>query len=382
MNRLRIVFVCVLVLTLVATGCGKKDGKPAVSGRTSSQEAHARSGGRGESGAGEGAGRPAIPVAVQTAFSGTIASYYKTTATLAAEKEAQVLARATGIVESLAVEEGAEVTADTPLLTITNDEYRLRLQQATARTANLRSKFERMEAMKVEELSTEEEYEAARSDLASAEADEGLARLALSYTTVRAPFAGRVTERLVDVGQNLALNTALFVVADFHPLLARVHVPSREFNKLRRDQLVDLVLDSNGARLQGRITLISPVIDPNSGTIKITVEVADYPPATRPGDFAEVQIVTERRDNAVLIPRAAVVTDKAETVVFVVVDNEGQRQAERRVVTVGFTDDENAQILDGLAVGEPVVIKGQRSLKHGTSVKVLGGEMRTESVAH
>ena len=97
-----------------------------------------------------------------------------------------------------------------------------------------------------------------------AEADEGLARLALSYTTVTAPFGGQVTNRLVDVGQNLSVGTPLFVMADFEPLLARVHVPSREFNRLRQDQSVDLVLDSNGLRLDGRITLISPVIDPTA----------------------------------------------------------------------------------------------------------------------
>jgi len=366
--------IYVVVLAVAMVGCSgdqatkeQPQGKPAAHGEA-----------RGPTGPGrKGEGRSAIPVATRSAFTGSIASYYKATATLEAEKQAQVLARATGVVEALMVEEGAEVVTDAPLLTIANDEYRLRLQQAVARTANLHSKFDRMEAMKAEQLSTEEEFEAARSDLASAEADEGLARLALSYTTVRSPFAGRVTARLVDVGQNLTLNTPLFVVADFHPLLARVHVPSREFNKLRRDQLVDLVLDSSGARLQGRITLISPVIDPNSGTIKITVEVSDYPANTRPGDFAEVQIVTERRNDVVLIPRAAVVTDKGETVVFVVTEAEGEQQAERRVVTVGFSDDENAQILAGLAEGEPVVVQGQRSLKHGARVKVL-----TESVAH
>lgn len=385
MKRLVMVLVLVVVaVSLSACGGGKAPdaGAKAQAGKGSGHGPGAAvAGAKGKRPAGERSRGAPIPVATRAAFTGSIASYYKATATLEAEKEAQVLARATGVVETLLVEEGAEVAADAPLLTIANDEYRMRLQQAAARTANLRSKFDRLQAMKAEELTTEEEFEAARSDLASAEADEGLARLALSYTTVRAPFAGRVTARLVDVGQNLTLNTPLFVLADFHPLLARVYVPSREFNKLRQDQLVDLVLDSNGARLQGRITLISPVIDPNSGTIKITVEISDYPAGTRPGDFAEVQIVTERRNGVILVPRAAVVTDKGETVVFVVVTDDEQAQAERRVVTVGFTDDDNAQITAGLSLGEPVVVQGQRSLKHGTPVKVLDGEVGPERAA-
>jgi len=362
MTRLRLLSVCVGLL-LACAGCGQ--GEEETQG-AAQHHGPGRSGGPGGPGGGQ-----AIPVAVQPAAPGNIASYYKATATLEAEKQAEVLARVTGLVASLAAEEGDQVAKGAALLTIGNDEYRLRVKQAEASTANLRSRYERLQAMQAEGLVTDEEFGTARSDLASAEADEGLARLNLSYTKVRAPFAGRVTSRLVDAGQNLAVGTPLFVLADFDPLLARVHVPSREFNKLRQDQLVDLVLDSSGARLQGRITLISPIIDPNSGTIKITVEVADYPAGTRPGDFAEVQIVTERRDDVVLVPRAAVITDKGETVVFVADQSGEGPRAERRVVTVGFTDDDHAQIVSGLESGMDVVTKGQRSLKHGTSLKIL-----------
>jgi len=228
--------------------------------------------------------------------------------------------------------------------------------------------------MRAEDLSSAEEFQASLSELENTRAEEGLAQLNLSYTTVAAPFQGRITGRLVDVGQNVSVGTPLFDISDFDPLLARVHVPSREFNQLKRDQDVDLVLDSDGTRLKGRIKLISPVIDPTSGTIKITVEVNAYPAGVRPGDFASVKIVTEQRENATLVPRAAVLTDKGETVVYVPVDAEGENggvTAERRVVETGFTDDAHTEIVTGLAPGEAVVVKGQRSLKHGTLLKIL-----------
>jgi len=387
------IFLIAAVLATGTSGCGKKEAGPG------GQEGGQAAGHQQRPGGSRSSQQQAIPVAVTRAESGSIASYYKATATLEADKEATVLARVSGVVESLAAEEGDLVESGAPLLRIANGEYRLRLIQAEATTANLRSRFDRLEAMMAEELATEEEYQAARSDLASAEADEGLARLNLSYTTVAAPFTGRVTQRMANVGQNISVGAELFVMGDFDPLLARVHVPSREFNKLQQDQSVDLVLDSNRHALQGRIKLISPVIDPASGTIKITVEITDYPAGTRPGDFAQVQIVTERREGTTLVPRSAVLTDKSETVVYVVADgpddergekpgggkpqdaeghggkpgdpNTDGKVAERRVVEIGFTDDTNAEILSGLDLGEQIVVKGQRSLKHGVPLRIL-----------
>jgi len=394
-------------MLIVIAGCGGGDDGAAAGGKTAQGPGGGHSGGPG--------GRPpqaAIPVAVQSAVIGDIASYYEATATLEAEKQAEVLARVSGMVEALLAEEGDRLESGAALLRIDNDEYRLRVEQAMATTANQRARFERMQAMMDEQLATEEEFQAARSDLANAEADEGLARLNLSYTTVRAPFSGSVTGRMVDVGANVSSGTALFLMADFNPLLARVHVPSKEFNQLQRDQQVELVLDSDGTRLSGRITLISPIIDPSSGTIKVTVEVPEYPAGTRPGDFASVRIVTELRHGVTLVPRGAVLTEKGESVVYVVAEAEAEGRgevsgenppggtppgapksakgpegaqgpegpkgaevggsiAERRMVELGFSDDRHTQILAGVQPGDRIVVKGQRSLKHGAPLKIL-----------
>lgn len=356
------VLVLAAIWVLLAAGCG---------GSGEENAAHAQGPSGGAPGAAQGPGarpaQPAIPVAVETARTGEISSYYTATATLAAEKEAQILSRVSGVVESLRCEEGDRVKAGQVLLTIDNDEYQYRLAQAEANTADLRSRYDRMQEMLKQDLVSAEEYEGVKNDLKSAEAEEGLARLTLSYTSVTAPFRGAVVARLVDVGQNVSVGTPLFVLSDFDPLLARVHVPSKEFKKLKPEQPVDLVLESNQTRLRGRIKLVSPVIDPSSGTIKVTIEIPEYPDGVRPGDFAEVRIVTERRTGVTLVPKIALVTDRGEQVVYVAADS----TAERRVVEVGFEDDDFAEILDGVAADEPVVIRGQRSLKHGSPIKVL-----------
>lgn len=361
---MRYVVVWLLVIVLIG-GCG---GQEQASGQGAAAGGPARPGG-GPGGSGRPA-LPAAPVAVAQAEVGPIASYYRATASLEAEKEAEVLARVSGLVAAIMVEEGDAVREGQPLLRIENDEYRLRVEQAAARTRQVAAAFERLSQMRAEQLASEQEYETARADLASAEAEEGLARLNLSYTTVAAPFDGVVTQRLVDPGRNISIGAPLFRVVSVQPLLARVHVPSREFRQLQLNQAVQLVLDSTREQMQGRITLISPVIDPSTGTIKVTVEVSDYPAGTRPGDFAEVRIVTELRERAVLVPRVAVVTERGESVVYVASPAD-EPTAERRLVTVGFADDDRIQILSGVEAGDQVVVRGQRALREGQPLRIL-----------
>jgi membrane fusion protein (multidrug efflux system) len=365
-RRVALLFVCLAgVLGAGILGCSRGDG---AQGSNAAANAHQAGGGqRGPGGDRQRPSEPPIPVAVEEARKGDISSYYTATATLEAEKEAQILARVNGVVLAIECEEGDWVKEGQALLRVEDAEYRFRVAQAAATTANLRDRCSRLEGMWKQQMVSAEEYENAKNELKSAEAAEEIARLNLSYTNVVAPFSGRVVSRLVDVGQNVSAGTSLFVISDFDPLLAVVQVPSKEFKRLQVDQRVELTLDSNKQRLHGRIKLVSPVIDPTSGTIKVTVEIHEYPAGTRPGDFAEVSIVTERRADTVLVPKIAVFTDRGEHVVFVAADS----TAERRVVSPGFEDDANTEILQGMTAGEKVVVKGQRSLKHGAAVKVL-----------
>ncbi len=370
----------VLGAALIALpGCGAKKGNAGAqaqgsAGAKNPQAANAAKGapnakgpqGRMGPGGAPPAG-PAIPVAVEPAVRGPIASYYSTTATLEPNKEADILARVSGVVTSIKAEEGDAVQKGDDVLVIQDDEYRYRLAQAEAEVDKQQTKFNRLQKMFEGNLVSADEFDTARTDFEAAKAARDLAKLELSYTRVVSPFRGRVTRRLVDPGQTVSNGTPLFSVADMSRLLAKVHVPSREFGKIQSDQPVELTLDSNQKQLRGRISLVSPVIEPSTGTIKVTVEISDYPPGTRPGDFAEVRVVTERHPDAVLVNKVAVVTDRSEQVVFVAADS----TAERRVVEVGFTDDEHAEIRSGIQPGERVVVQGQRSLKHGSPLKIM-----------
>ena len=324
----------------------------------------------GRPGGGPPGGAPQLPtmaVAVQQATRGEIATYYRATASLDPDKQAEILARVAGVVETVVAEEGDRVARGQVLLHIEDDEYRHRTTMSRVDLEKQQARLARAEKIFAEGLSSAEDFDAIRTDTASAAAALELAELELGYTDVRAPFAGHVVERFVDQGQTVANGTPLYALADMHRLLARVFIPAKEFRSIRPDQPVQLVVTSTGDRLTGRIDLVNPLVDPESGTIKVTVEITDYPPTTRPGDFVEVSIVTDSHADSLLVPRVAVVTERGQSSVYVVADG----TAEQRPVEVGFEDDAHAEILTGLSDGESVVVQGQRALRDGQPVKVL-----------
>jgi membrane fusion protein (multidrug efflux system) len=310
---------------------------------------------------------PTVPVAVDEIRRGPIATHYTATATLDPEKQADVEARISGMILEIAVEEGDLVQQDQVLLRIEEDEYYQRLKQAEAAEVMQRARHERQKNMFEKDLISAEEYDTVKSDIQAAEAARELAALSLSYARVKAPFTGRIVRRYVDPGQMVSNGTGLFSLVDMSRLLARVHVPAKVFRRIEQDQPVELVLDSDQTVLKGKIILVSPIIDPTSGTIKVTVAITDYPKNTRPGDFAEVRIETERHENALLLPRAAVINDKGVDVVFLA---DGDR-AIRRQVTTGFQNEQFIEIRSGLDGNEKIVVQGQRSLKDGQPIRIL-----------
>lgn len=320
----------------------------------------------------------AVPVAVAEATTGAIHSYLSATANLVAEDEVKVLAEAEGRVAQLAVEEGDPVRRGQLLVALAREDAQIAFDKAKLRADNARQAYERGEKMHRERLLAEESFDKLAMDHALAKQELAEAERRLEKTVVRAPIDGRVTMRAARLGQHVRPGDELFVVADFEPLVARIYVPERDALALAAGTEVRLTLKADEAvRFGGRIRQVAPVVDPATGTVKVTVEAVEPPSAVRPGGFVTVDIVRETRSRVVLVPRAAVLRELSAAHLFVAAEG----KAARREVTLGLEEGEQLEIRSGLAAGEQVVVVGQGSLKDGAIVEITVGAPQPVAVA-
>jgi len=316
-----------------------------------------------------------VPVAVTHVRLGEAASYYVTTATLEAESHAQIMARSGGIVKKLLAEEGDFVEEGDILLRLEDDQQQLDLKQAGFTVKRLEAQFERQQEIFKKGILSPQDYEQVINDLDKARGDADKARLALSYTVIKAPFNGRIVRRFQDLGDQIQAGAMLFEIMDVDPLLARIHIPSNRMGKITAGQAIELKPDRTVERLTGPLRLVRPMADPTTGTVKVPAEIAEYPDGTRPGDFAEVQIVTDRRRNAMLVPSVAVFEEQGNHILYVV--NDGK--ANGHTVGVGFVEKGNTEILSGIGMDDFVVVQGQRNLREDMPVQVISGPSGSES---
>ena len=248
-------------------------------------------------------------------------------------------------------------------------ETRVQMELAKVGVDETRQSYERAQQLHDEDLISPEEYERATSAYDSARAQLKAAEIQLEFSKVRAPFAGRIVRRYVDRAEQVSVNAPLFRLSDFDPLLCPIQIPERDLPRVRLNQPAWLSVEAwPGERFGGKVLRISPVIDAETGTFKVTLEMR-HGGRLRPGMFARVFVETETRENTLVVPKAALSLESIGDTVYVAADG----TASRREVELGFRQGDLVEILSGVNEGEQVVVVGQDGLSEGTPLQVLPG---------
>jgi membrane fusion protein (multidrug efflux system) len=330
---------------------------------------HAGCGGRGQA-EDDPKDTAAIPVEVGVVTTGDIASYFTGNATLEAENETQVVAKVGGVVEKILTEEGNRVGVGQALAKLDEEKLAVQMDQATANMRKMENDYQRAKELFARTLISEQEFQRTQYEFDQQKAAFDLCRLDLEYTSITSPISGVVSERMIKVGNMVVPNQAVFRVTDLDPLLAVLYVPECQAGKLQAGHLAVITVDAlPGERFDGRVERVSPVVDPSTGTVKVTVEVRDETRRLKPGMLARVGITHDVHAGTALAPRDAVIEEDNRSSVFVLRSGVAVRQP----IETGYVNTTHIEILAGLAQGDTVVTTGKGGLKDSTKVDVVSG---------
>jgi multidrug efflux pump subunit AcrA (membrane-fusion protein) len=355
-----------------------------------------KGGGADDTDAGEAAAPKKVPVEVVDVERRDLRASIVSTSAVDSRQAVDIVAEIPGIVVDLDVEQGDTVKKGARLARVQREELNLGLETATSNVSRLEREVERLKPLFDKGIVSQQVYDEARYRLETAVAEQKRAKTASADMRVTSPIAGVVAIRHVNIGQQVATGTPLFRVVDPDDLIVHVNLTEQVLGDVFEGQAAYVASDAlDGAEFSGTVEKISPVVDPRTGTVRVTIDLEELAndqaaadakpsdtgadeaapkadssgktrpaPRLRPGMFVKVNVVTSQRPDVLVVPRRAVVEVEGRKRVFVVTGE----TVEARDVDLGIAEGSVIEVTDGVEEGEQVVVLGQDGLKDGTPV--------------
>ncbi len=222
----------------------------------------------------------------------------------------------------------------------------------------------------------EQELKGFQGQLSSAKGKYMGAQAQYSYSEIRSPIDGVVTDRPLYPGETPAAGVPLITVMDISSVTARAHIHQRDAAMLKVGDEASIEVPGIEKPVDGKVTLVSPALDPNSTTVEVWVQVKNPHQTLKPGTSVRLSMVAQSVPDALVVPAAAVLTgpDGTTTVMVIAAD----QHAHQTAVKVGIRQEDNIQILDGIKEGQSVVLAGAYGLPDNSKVAVETKEKETD----
>jgi len=243
------------------------------------------------------------------------------------------------------------------------------LDQSAVALAQAKSQYN-VAKKKLDDLNAvgkEQALKSASGQLASARGKLIGAEAQLSYSEIRSPINGFVTDRPLYPGEMASTTAPLLTVMDISQIIAKAHISQNDATLLHKGDKASIALAGADEKIPGTVTLVSPALDPNSTTVEIWVQAANPTQQLRPGMSVQLSITAQTVRDAVVIPASALLNASGDSAQVMVV-SEGLAQT--RDVKTGVRSSQEVQVVSGLKEGEVVVSEGAFGLPDKTKVKV------------
>ncbi|WP_439573842.1 efflux RND transporter periplasmic adaptor subunit [Phreatobacter sp.] len=326
------------------------------------------------------AAQAGTPVETVRAATERVADQVEALGTLAANEQVPIAAEVAGRIVAFHFREGQEVEAGARLVDLDPTIAQAELQQAEANLSLAQDVYDRSQTLVQRGAGTQVALEQATAQLAVARANAAAARTKLGQLTLSAPFSGVVGLRSTSVGTIIPAGQAITTLTGLDPIKVDFSIPELFLSSVSTGQSVDVRVDAvPDRRFTGKVYAIDPVVDPSGRTLRLRATIDNADRTLRPGLFARVALTTAVRDDAIVVPEAALVASGTgqESAIYII--SEGR--AAMKVVATGRRFDGKVEITEGLRAGEQVVVAGHVRLRDGARVTVTEAPSRLQPPA-
>jgi membrane fusion protein, multidrug efflux system len=320
---------------------------------------------------------PPAPVAAITAKLQDMPRYLEGIGTIMAVRQVTVAPEVAGRVTQIMFEAGQRVKAGDPLVQIYDAPDRADLANYQAQERLAQVNLGRARTLAQKEFGSKQAEDQAQAALDQARASIAHTNAVIVQKLVRAPFAGQLGIRQVNLGQYLNPGNPIATLTDLDTMYVDFTLPEQASAKLKIGQEIDVAVDAFPNRtFRGMLTTIEPQIDPQTRAIKVEATIPNADHALRPGMFANARVVLPPQRNVVTIPETAIEYTPYGTSVYIIKPvgkdekNQVKYVAMQSFVKLGERRDGNVAVLEGLKSGEMVASSGQLKIINGAPVRL------------
>jgi len=294
---------------------------------------------------------------------------------VAAVQGVTVAADLPGLVDRIAIDSGRMVRAGEVLVELDARQEKAQLSAALSQLELSRLNLERARGLADEGIVSRADYDRASAEHKQAEARVGEIRAAIERKTIRAPFAGMLGIRQVNLGQYLAGGDPVVPLQSLDPIFVNFTVPQQEVARLRVGGDVRAFVEGTTEPFSGRITAVNSVVDEATRNVQVQATFANGQGRLRPGMFVQAKVLMGGRREVVTLPASAIAYAPYGDSVFIVEQvkgpkGESYRGARQQVVKLGGALGDQVAVLSGVEAGSEVVSSGVFKLRNGAAVRV------------
>lgn len=318
---------------------------------------------------GEGAQR-STPIAAYEVTPRDLSRQVTLSATVEPRIRVMINSRALGMVEEVLVEEGDKVSQGQLLARFEVSEQRAELERAQARADEARLELERLQQLRDSETISIAELQRAEAAWKVADAEVQLWQTRIDFGEIRAPLDAVVTERWIEVGEAVEPQQSLFQLADMKELVLRPGVSERDIRYLASGQSVPVQLDGlPDETWDATIRRIFPAADANSRMVRIEILLPEdsFERGARPGFLGRIPLIVDARPDSLAVPAAAVGEREGQRYVYVVRNEELERQP----IQPGITRGQWTEVLEGIETGDIVLATNPIDMREGMRVRIV-----------